>query len=152
MARLNCDDSQSMGSHTILPSMLISSAIGSILLLLLQIKVMQLSITHNKSFRNTFLPNAICCKTPGSMIPLACLCCLDTWFWIHGNWKHTISMTFLIHTYLQCKPKHQIIMKTIHLLTLPHAVLFRHNSGRRWDRTPSTHQWIWLLGLHSKPW
>ncbi len=90
MTQLNCKDSQSMGNHTILPSMLISSVIGSILLLPLQIEVVWLSITHSKSFCITILPNAICCKTPGLMIPLARLWCLNTWFWIHGNWMHTI--------------------------------------------------------------
>ncbi len=129
-ARLNCDDSQLMGNHMILPSMLISSAIGCILLLPLQIEIVWLSTTHRKIFCITFLPNAICYKTPGLMNPLACLWCLNTWFWIHGN---QISMTFLIHAYLQHKPKHQNIMKTVHLLKLPHAVLFWHNSGRQWE-------------------
>jgi hypothetical protein len=49
-------------------------------------------------------------------------------------------MMFLIHAYLQHEPTHQNKMKTIHFLTLPHAGLFRHNSGRQqgWNSIPST--------------
>ena len=69
--RQYCAASQLTVNHTISPSVLKFLVNRSILSWLLQIEVLWLNTTCNKSYSKAFWLNAICCRTPSLLIPLA---------------------------------------------------------------------------------